>query len=105
MSSLTNAFSEVGYGEQTTFGTDFDIADRFGADAITDTFKRAFEEWRNDYIYLTELVMVLNFKCWQWYNRNNTLSQIYSDLYYQADDYASTHLKGEELSYYYRTTD
>ena len=51
---------ENGYELQTTFWEDFSIADRFGLSAIQDTFKRAFEEWKNNYKYLTELILVLN---------------------------------------------
>ena len=46
----------------TTFWEDFSIADAFGIEAIKDTFKRAFEEWKTNYKYLTELVIVLNIK-------------------------------------------
>jgi hypothetical protein len=93
-------------GFTTTFWQDFTIADAFGASAIKDTFKRAFEEWKSDYRYLTDLVMVVNHKCWQHYEKGNTeISQIYSDLYYKADAYACENLKGEELSYYFRVTD
>ena len=106
MSSLTTAFEENGYVEKTTFASDFDIADVFGIEAIMDTFKRAFAEWKKDYKYLTELVMVLNLKSWQWYYRgNHTVSKVYDELYEKADEYASTHLKGDRLSYYYRTID
>ena len=90
----------------TTFWQDFSIADVFGVNAVKDTFNRAFKEWRSDYRYLTDLVMVVNHKCWQHYeNGNNELSQLYSDLYYEADAYALDNLKGEELSYYFRVTD
>lgn len=90
----------------TTFWQDFSIADVFGIDAVKDTYKRAFEEWKSDYRYLTDLVMVVNHKCWQHYEKgNNELSQLYSDLYYKADAYACENLKDEELSYYLRVTD
>mgnify|MGYP001190277844 CR=1 FL=1 len=45
---------ENGYELQTTFWEDFSIADRFGLSAIQDTFKRAFEEWKNNYKYLSK---------------------------------------------------
>ncbi len=51
-----------GYEMQTTFPMDFSIADTFGANAVKDTFKRAFNEWKSNYVYLTELVITLNLK-------------------------------------------
>lgn len=51
----------------TTFWDDFSIADAFGVGAIKDTYNRAFKEWKSDYRYLTDLVIVLNHKCWYWY--------------------------------------
>ena len=100
----TEAF-ELNYEEQTTFWMDFSIADRFGVNAIKDTFNRALNEWKNNKVYATELVMVLNCKCWYHYNRNNKYSELYSELYYQAKDVVCETLKGEDLEYFYRTTD
>ena len=48
----------------STFWMDFSIADRFGLNAIQDTFNRAFGEWKSNYKMLTELVGVLNHKIW-----------------------------------------
>lgn len=90
----------------TTFWEDFSIADAFGIRAIKDTYKRAFKEWKTDYRYLTDLVMVLNHKCWQHYEvGNEEYSRLYSDLFYKAQEYAYDNLKGEELSYFIRVTD
>lgn len=94
-----------GYETFTTFWQDFAIAELFGVDAIRDTFQRAFEEWKHDYKYLTELVMVLNHKCWQFYQNVDSYSNLYAELYYQASGYALENLKDEELAYYWRTTD
>lgn len=94
-----------GYKQITTFFEDFSIADNFGVGAIQDTFKRAFKEWRTDYKYLTELVMVLNWKIWQWRGKNERYALLYNGLWQQADEWACENLKGEELSYFYRTTD
>lgn len=55
----------TGYKPITTFYTDFSIAEPFGESAIKDTYERAFKIWKSDYKYLTELVMVLNWKCWE----------------------------------------
>lgn len=90
----------------TTFWMDFSIADRFGANAIKDTFKRAFEEWKHDYRYLTDLVMVLNHKLWEhWEAGHDKYARLYNDLWEEADGYAVENLKGDELSYFYRVTD
>ena len=95
----------TGYEPITTFYEDFSIADKFGAEAIKDTFNRAFKEWKRDYKYLTELVMALNWKCWRWSEENQTLSKLYATLFQKAYDYAMENLKDEELTYFIRTTD
>ncbi len=94
-----------GYEPKTTFWMDFSIADCFGANAVQDTYNRAFADWKNNAIYLTEMVMVLNHKIWQHYNHNNELAALYDQLWRQADRYALNNLKGSDLTYYYQTTD
>ena len=90
----------------TTFWMDFSIADRFGVAAVKDTFKRAFKEWRTNTAYLTDLVITLNHKIWQHYeNGNETLANVYNDLWMKADAWACEHLTGDDMSYYYRMTD
>lgn len=64
-----NIEAVCGYKPITTFWNDFSVADAFGTSAVADTFKRAFEEWKGNYKYLTELVMVLNHKIWQWFEK------------------------------------
>ena len=49
--------------------------------------------------------MVLNWKIWEHYETNEPLAKLYNDLWEQADNYACNNLKGEELDYFYRTTD
>lgn len=97
--------SQTRYSCFTTFFEDFSIADKFGVDAIKDTYARALKEWKSNYKYLTELVMMLNWKIWQYYGKNDGLAIVYNELWQKADTYACEHLKGEELSYYYSTTD
>lgn len=96
---------ENGYELQTTFWNDFSIADRFGLSAIQDTFSRAFEEWKENYKYLTELVLVLNHKIWQHYETRPEIAILYNTLWAQASQYAMEYLKDDELSYYYDVTD
>lgn len=100
------------YECKTTFWQDFTIAEHFGITAIIETCVRAIAEWHNDAVYLTELVMVLNHKIWQWYDGDNSnngmhteIARVYSQLWEKAAQYAETHLKGEDLAYYYRVTD
>ena len=96
---------ENGYELQTTFWNDFSIADRFGLSAIQDTFNRAFEEWKENYKYLTELVLVLNHKIWQYHEKRPEFAELYNTLWAQASQYAMEYLKDDELSYYYDVTD
>lgn len=100
-----NIEAMCGYHPITTFYMDFSIADKFGLSAIKDTYKRAMEAWKDDYKYLTELVMVLNWKIWEHYGQNERFAKLYNDLWKKADKYAQDNLKGDELSYFYRTTD
>lgn len=95
-----------GYKMTTTFWEDFSIAERFGVDAIRDTYLRAFSEWKSNYVYLTELVIVLNHKIWQYYRLgNDEYTRVYDELWGKADAYACNTLKGEELSFFYQITD
>ena len=92
----------VGYEPITLFWADFTIADAIGVDAVEDTFNRAFAEWKSDYKYLTELVLVLNHKMWEHQDENEDLGDLYYSLWFEADSYASDNLKDDELAYYLR---
>lgn len=95
-----------GYETFTTFWQDFSIADKFGISAIKDTYKRAFNEWKGNYKYLTELVMVLNWKMWEYYEANHKeYMDLYHSLWEKADTYALDNLKGDEAAYFFRITD
>lgn len=95
----------TGYRPFTTFFEDFSIAETFGVDAVRETYTRAFNEWKNNYKYLTEFVMVLNWKMQEHYQHNDTLATLYNELWAKADGWACDNLQGEELNYFYRTTD
>lgn len=96
---------QTGYKPITTFYTDFSIADKFGINAIKDTYKRAFEGWKTNFRYITELVMVLNWKCWRWYEHNDEYSKLYCALYEELNDWCFDNLKGQELEYFIQVTD
>lgn len=95
---------QTGYKPLTTFYDDFSIAETRGPAAVKDTFRRAFKDWRDHYKYLTELVMVLNWKIWEHYENDDRMARLYDSLWSKADQYATEHLKGEELNYFYHTT-
>ena len=96
---------EIGYEPITTFWTDFSIADVYGLDGIQDTYDRAFAEWKGNYKYLTELVMVLNHKIFEWHGLDNGREELYDTLWYKTDTYALENLTGDELDYYLEVTD
>ena len=71
-----------------------------GADSLF-----AFEEWKEHYKYLTELILVLNHKIWQYHDTCPEFAALYNSLWEKADLYAVENLKGEELDYFYEVTD
>ena len=95
----------TGYKPISTFYMDFSISERSGVKSVRALYNRVMKEWASDYKMLTELVMVLNWKIWQHYETNDKLAELYDELWRQADEYATTNLKGDELEYYYATTD
>lgn len=96
----------TGYKPITTFYTDFSIADKFGVDAVKDTYTKAVDEWKNNYKYLTELVMVLNWKSIEHYeNKNKELTYLYCDLYEELNNWCYEHFNEEEKEYFFKVTD
>lgn len=102
-----NSEDFIGYKQITTFYEDFSIAEKFGGrnpnKAIKDTFRNAFSSWKDDYKYLTELVMVLNWKSWRWAEEDAERSSLYVELYDKALKYAMENLKDEEFRYFTST--
>ena len=93
------------YECQTTFWEDFSIAELFGEEAIRDTYRQAKAEWSTDCIYGTELSMVLNHKCWYWYEKQNeTLSRLYAELWEEWHGWVLENWDGEDLRHYLRVT-
>ncbi len=97
--------SSIGYKQKTTFFMDFSIADNYGVNQIKSTYNKIFNEWKDNYEYLTELVMVLNWKIWEHYETKVLFAECYQKLWEQTDAYACENLKGEALEYFYRTVD
>lgn len=95
----------TGYEPMTTFWQDFAIADRFGDKAIKDTYRHVKAEWKDNYVYWTELCLVLNHRCWKWYNENSySRSELYQRLYEEANEMTYDWLEKWQ-AYYFRITD
>ena len=100
-----NPEADSGYQPITTFYLDFTIADKFGQMAVIDTYNRCLAAWKRNYKYLTELSMVLNYKIWEYYRTRPALASQYNHLWDACREYCESHLKGEELQYFYEATD
>ena len=101
-----NIEAMTGYKPRTSFYEDFSIADHFGGPAIRDTYRRALNAWQNNIEYMTELVMVLNWKIFEHdHSRNYMLAELYDELWCKADEWVLDHFDGDDLQYFYRTTD
>lgn len=94
------------YETKTLMWENFSVLEQESNAAIKTFYNEVFEEVKNDYICLTELVIVLNWKGWDHYeeNRMNT-ANLYFDLFREAQEYAFENLTGSELTYFIRTTD
>lgn len=92
----------IGYEMKTSFWRDFNIADRFGLDAIKDTYKRAFDEWKNDKVYATELVLVLNWKSWEHADGiiADEIGSWYADKFYELRDWCLDNWTDEDAKSY-----
>lgn len=96
----------TGYEPVTTFFTDFSIADAFGVSAIKDTYKRAFDAWKTNLKFVTELSMVLNWKGWQHHGEGNEkYSKLYFSLWEKHHNWCMRNLTDDDLTYYFNTTD
>lgn len=98
-------FREMGHEPKTTFFGDLSIAEWYGPKDVQETFDRVKTEWGRNVEYWTEFVIALNWKIWQWYNNNDTLATLYNTLWEQADQHARDTFTGDDLDYFYSTTD
>lgn len=87
------------------FWLEFTLAEKFGVDGIKSTFKKIFKAYRNNYVDLTELVLVLNCKNREHHQENVRFAKLYNKLYEDANDYAIQNLKHEQLDYYFKNID
>jgi len=99
------------YKRKTTYTSDFSIAEWCvaieGNYAISNTFKSAMDNWKDNIEFFAEIIIVLNMKSWEHHARKNmNYSQMYSELYYMAKDlyfdwFDEEHPKHDEAMQYY----
>ena len=103
---MWNIEAHTGYKPITTFWEDFAIAEAFGADAVRDTYERSKRSFKDDVKYMTELVMVLNWRLWMHYEDGKDMfAKLYDELWREADEFCCNHFTGDDLTYYFTTTD
>lgn len=97
---------ETGYEPTTDLWDRFSKAEEYGRFEIERTYRAAIDEYQTDHVALTELVLVLNWKIWETYNKQSlTLCDIYDSLWKKADAYCFEHFTKSELDYFLETTD
>lgn len=99
-------WAENGYERKTTFWSDFTIADVYGKKAVKDTFKGA-KIWIDNLEYWVELILVLNHKIWEHYEKNEELAKVYDELWRKADAmFWKKYEKNEEaVRYHFKVLD
>lgn len=98
-------FAETGQAAKTTFYGDLSIAEYYGPKSVQETFNRVLQEWGQNVEYWTEFVICLNWKIWEWNEKNDELAVLYNTLWEQAEDHARETFTGDDLQYYYEITD
>jgi hypothetical protein len=122
----TNFLEQFGnYKRQTTFYSDLSLAEwTSGIDGIKDTFKKVMKSWGKNLKYITEFVMCLNHKAWEFADKDflsrqnrllwvtteqqkDELACLYTELYEQAYAEVENTFKddSESLSYFYDVLD
>lgn len=121
-----NFLADNGYTRKTTFYADLSIAEwTDGLKGVRNTYKNVMKSWKGNIKYLTEFVMCLNHKSWEFANdgymkrqtklpsvyteeQRQAWVELYKELYYQAYDTDIPKMfkgKEDDLSYFYSTLD
>ena len=104
--TMLDSESMCGYTQRTTFWDDFTIAERFGLPAIKDTYKNAFTSWKTDVVFITELVLVLNWKMLYMDEKHMTeKSVMYYKCWVELSNWCERHLEAGAYEYFLNVTD
>ena len=104
--TMLDSESMCGYTQRTTFWDDFTIAEKFGVSAIKDTYKNAFNSWKNDVVFIVELVLVLNWKMLYMDEKHMTeKSVMYYKCWVELSNWCERHLEAGAYEYFFNVTD
>lgn len=80
---MEHKLSENGKERKTTFMSDLSIGEWGGGrKGVLDTCKRAMKSWKDNEVYMAELILCVNWKAWEHDARgNNEWAKFYSILY------------------------
>ena len=104
--TMLDSESLCGYTQRTTFWDDFTIAERWGVKAIEDTYRNAFNSWKTDVVFITELVLVLNWKMLYMDEKHMTeKSAMYYKCWVELSNWCERHLEAGAYEYFILVTD
>lgn len=95
----------MGYKFTTTLVNDFQIASVFGEDAVRDTYKRVFKQWKHDIVWMTEMYIALNWEIWRLYESDEKLARVYDELWQTLGEYVCENFKDDDLRFFFEVTD
>lgn len=101
---------QIGYTPATNLWEKFTECEFNGLEAIDSFAEEVFNLYKDNIIYLTEFIMVINHKCWYWFEHgDNHIARFYSELYHEFDErainYIESNMDNEAMTYYFRTLD
>lgn len=89
------------YKCRTTFWIHFRLADYYGMESIVRTYTRTKEEFKDNVVYMTDLVMVLKWKQKEHHEAGyEGFAELYNKLWTEANEFCLNHFSGEDLKYF-----
>ena len=104
--TMLDSESLCGYTQRTTFWDDFTLAEKIGLPAIEKTYRNAFNSWKTDVVFITELVLVLNWKMLYMDEKHmDDESSIYFKCWKELYDWCERHLEAGAYLYFISVAD
>lgn len=104
--TMLDSESMCGYTQRTTFWDDFTLAEKIGLPAIERTYRNAFNSWKTDVVFITELALVLNWKMLYMDERHMAeKSVMYYKCWVELSNWCERHLEAGAYEYFLNVTD